>query len=205
MPSRLEPWQGNRTSAFGADYLKRVDICLAWANAPAVKVICVREQPYRDLFSECFNRAQIAFRQIFHEADAQELTRTEHERSSPLQFKPVHETRAKPLLYPMASMIRAFVMHDLSTLKRNDCQAIAAQLDTDLRMGDPFVNGAKTIAVPDKLSLKEYLCLGIIWPIALRCVLGKKPESAEELKQSNIHWNLIELLMRRGAYEAGRS
>ncbi|KAK9893964.1 hypothetical protein P389DRAFT_111061 [Cystobasidium minutum MCA 4210] len=49
LPATLEIWRGNKTSAFGADYMKRVELADAWAKTPPDEEFCRKHNAYYQL------------------------------------------------------------------------------------------------------------------------------------------------------------
>ena len=89
-------------------------------------------------------------------------------------------------------------MHDVSSIGRSECESIASFIDSHLCVpGGPYVNGAKIVAIPDKLSVQEYMNLADIWPLAFGLIASEKHMYIEDVKQSYYHWKIIEILRRK--------
>ena len=106
--------------------------------------------------------------------------------------------------YLLVSTIRIFLMHDVSAMERSEAEAVANYIDTQLTIkGGAPINGAKLVAVPHKLSVNEYLTLASVWPIALEMILFPKKEYEEDLRQAQIHWMIIDILVIREKLNGG--
>lgn len=89
-------------------------------------------------------------------------------------------------------------MHDISSVGKIEVELVAKLIDSYLCIpGGLYVNGAKTISIPDKLSAQEYLNLAQIWPPAFALIVHVNPEYKDALKHSDHHWKILEMIRKK--------
>jgi hypothetical protein len=124
-----------------------------------------------------------------------------YERKSPFCHPAMRKKREKREIpaYLLSAIIRVFLMHDISQVGPAAAQQVAALIDAHERKleGGPYLNGAKVISVPDKLSIQEYMTLADVWPPAFGLMLFDNPKYFDDIRQSLYHWKVVETIKRR--------
>lgn len=108
-------------------------------------------------------------------------------------------------------------MHDISSLGKANCEAMARVIDSmrPRSASSASISGSKIVAVPDKLSFREYLTAITVWLPAVSKVVFHKKQSRpglenkrqilEDIGQISLHWDLVGLLLEKLRYIAAKT